>query len=203
MPVTLPPLPYAANALAPIMSEDTLLVHHGKHHAAYVNNLNGQIKGTEMDSMSVEDIMVKAWNSGSPTAEFNNAAQVVNHTFFWESMGPNCGGLPSGDLAAAIDRDFGDFAAFKQAFSTAGATQFGSGWAWLSVNNATKKLEVTKTPNAENPWCAGSSTPILTMDVWEHAYYLDVQNRRPDYIASFFDLVNWNKVAERYAAALA
>jgi Fe-Mn family superoxide dismutase len=117
-------------------------------------------------------------------------------------MGPNCGGTPSGDLAAAIDRDFESFDEFKAQFSTAGATQFGSGWAWLSVNNATKKLEVSKTPNAENPWCNGTSTPILTMDVWEHAYYIDVQNRRPDYIKSFFELVNWNKVAERYAAAL-
>ena len=182
------------------MSEETLEVHHGKHHAAYVNNLNGQIKGTDMDSMDVVEIMMKSWNNGSPAATFNNAAQVVNHTFFWESMGPNCGGKPTGDLAAAIDRDFGSFEEFQAQFSAAGATQFGSGWAWLSVNNATKKLEVSKTPNAENPWAYGQATPILTMDVWEHAYYLDVKNRRPDYISGFFDLISWDAVAARYAA---
>ena len=183
------------------MSKETFEYHYGKHHAAYVNNLNGQIAGTDMENMTIEEVMLKTWNNGKQTPEFNNAAQVVNHTFFWESMGPNKGGAPSGDLAAAIDRDFGSFEAFKDAFKTAGATQFGSGWAWLSVNASTKKLEVTKTPNAENPWIHGN-TPILTMDVWEHAYYIDVQNRRPDYITGFFDLINWDKVAERYAAAL-
>lgn len=198
---TLPELPYAMDALEPTMSKQTFEYHYGKHHAAYVNNLNGQIAGTDMEKMTIEEVMMKTWNNGAPTAEFNNAAQVVNHTFFWESMAPNKGGLPSGDLAAAIERDFGSFDAFKDAFKAAGATQFGSGWAWLSVNASSKKLEVTKTPNAENPWVHGN-TPILTMDVWEHAYYIDVQNRRPDYISSFFDLINWDKVAERYAAAL-
>jgi len=140
-------------------------VHYGKHHAAYVNNLNGQIKDTDMDSMDVVGIMNKSWNNGSPTPTFNNAAQVLNHTFFWESMAPNAGGKPTGDLAAAIDRDFGSFDEFKAQFSAAGATQFGSGWAWLSVNNETKKLEVSKTANAENPWVYGTATPILTMDV--------------------------------------
>ena len=215
------------------MSEETLDIHYGKHHAAYVTNLNNQIKDTDMDSMDVHDIMIKSWNNGSPAATFNNAAQVVNHTFFWESMAPNAGGKPTGDLAVAIDRDFGSFDEFKAQFSAAGATQFGSGWAWLSVDNETKKLEVTKTPNAENPWCAGSSTPILTMDVWEvrrgaqlarlsdslffltrfsrcslpshsqHAYYIDVRNRRPDYISSFFELINWDAVAARYAKVIA
>ena len=146
--------------------------------------------------------MMKSWNNGSPAATFNNAAQVVNHTFFWESMAPKAGGKPSGDLAAAIERDFGSFDEFKAQFSAAGATQFGSGWAWLSVNNSTKKLEVSKTPNAENPWVYGSATPILTMDVWEHAYYVDQRNKRPDYIASFYNLINWDAVAARYAAAL-
>ena len=183
-------------------SEETLDVHYGKHHAAYVNNLNGQIKDTDMDSMDVVEIMNKSWNNGSPTPTFNNAAQVLNHTFFWESMAPNAGGKPTGDLAAAIDRDFGSFDEFKAQFSAAGATQFGSGWAWLSVNNETKKLEVSKTANAENPWVYGTATPILTMDVWEHAYYIDVRNRRPDYIASFFDLINWNAVADRYAKCI-
>ena len=240
--VTLPDLPYAKNALEPIMCEETLDIHHGRHHAAYVNNLNGQIKDTDMDNMvgierrriahrlsffspfslpllslfspslslaswiavcqDIVEIMMKSWNNGSPAATFNNAAQVVNHTFFWESMAPKAGGKPSGDLAAAIDRDFGSFDEFKAQFSAAGATQFGSGWAWLSVNNSTKKLEVSKTPNAENPWVYGSATPILTMDVWEHAYYVDQRNKRPDYIASFYNLINWDAVAARYAAAL-
>ncbi len=182
------------------MSKQTFEFHYEKHHAAYVNNLNGQIAGTDLEKMTIEEVMMKTWNNGNPTAEFNNAAQVVNHTFFWESMGPNKGGAPSGDLASAIDRDFGSFDAFKDTFKAAGATQFGSGWAWLSVGSD-GTLEVSKTPNAENPWVHGK-TPILTMDVWEHAYYLDVQNRRPDYIGSFFDLINWDKVAERYAAAL-
>lgn len=177
----------------------TFEFHYGKHHQAYVTNLNNQIKGTDYENMTIEEVMLKSWNGGKPTPEFNNAAQVVNHTFFWESMGPNKGGAPSGKLADAINRDFGSFDAFKDAFKSAGATQFGSGWAWLSVDNG--KLEVSKTPNAENPWCHGK-TPILTMDVWEHAYYIDVQNRRPDYIATFFDLINWDKVAERYEAAL-
>jgi Fe-Mn family superoxide dismutase len=198
---TLPSLPYEMDALEPKMSKQTFEFHYGKHHAAYVNNLNNQIAGTDLEKMTIEEVMLKTWNSGSPTPEFNNAAQVVNHTFFWESMGPNKGGEPSGDLAKAIERDFGSFEAFKDAFKAAGATQFGSGWAWLSVADG-GKLEVSKTPNAENPWCHGK-TPILTMDVWEHAYYLDVQNRRPDYISTFFELINWDKVAERYAAALA
>lgn len=192
------PLPFQ-DALEPKMSKTTFEFHYGKHHAAYVNNLNGQIKGTDLENMTIEEVMLKTWNNGKPTPEFNNAAQVVNHTFFWESMGPNKGGKPSGKLAEAIDRDFGSFDNFVDEFKKAGATQFGSGWAWLSVDG-NGKLEVSKTPNAENPWCHGK-TPILTMDVWEHAYYLDVQNRRPDYIATFFDLINWDKVAERFAAA--
>lgn len=178
--------------------QQTFEFHYGKHHAAYVNNLNNQIKGTDLEQMSLEEVMLKTWNNGKPTPEFNNAAQSINHTFFWESMAPQAGGEPKGALADAIKRDFGSFDKFKEAFKTAGATQFGSGWAWLVVGDG-GKLEVVKTPNAENPLCTGKK-PILTMDVWEHAYYLDVQNRRPDYIASFFDLINWNKVGERYAA---
>ena len=183
-----------------VILQTTFEFHYGKHHAAYLNNLNGQIKGKDLENMSLEEVMLKTWNGGNPTPEFNNAAQVINHTFFWESMAPNKGGAPSGKLADAIQRDFGSFDAFKDAFKTAGATQFGSGWAWLSTDKS-GKLEVTKTPNAENPWVHGK-TPILTMDVWEHAYYLDVQNRRPDYMTTFFDLINWDKVAERYAAAV-
>lgn len=197
----LPALPYEIDALEKKgMSKQTLEFHWGKHHAAYVNNLNNQIKGKDLENMTIEQVMLKTWNNGTPTAEFNNAGQVVNHTFFWESMAPNGGGAPTGKLAEAIDRDFGSFEEFKNQFKTAGATQFGSGWAWLVVGKD-GKLKVTKTPNAENPWVHGE-TPILTMDVWEHAYYLDFQNRRPDFISTFInDLVNWDKVAERFAAA--
>jgi Fe-Mn family superoxide dismutase len=148
------------------MSKKTLEFHYGKHHAAYVANLNGLVKGTDMESMSLEAVMMKAWTDKN-AGVFNNAAQVINHTFFWESMAPGKGGEPSGELAEAINRDFGSFDGFKDAFKVAGATQFGSGWAWLSLDPASKKLEVSKSPNAENPWTAGKK-PILTMDVWEH-----------------------------------
>lgn len=185
----------------PIILQQTFEFHYGKHHAAYVNNLNGQIKGTDLENLTIEEVMLKTWNGGKPTPEFNNAAQVVNHTFFWETLGPNKGGKPSGKLAAAIDRDFGSFDDFKAALKTAGATQFGSGWAWLSTDNS-GKLEISKTPNAENPWVHGK-TPVLTVDVWEHAYYIDVQNRRPDYLESIFTLLNWDKISERYEAASA
>ncbi|KAL4457999.1 hypothetical protein ABPG75_012864 [Micractinium tetrahymenae] len=202
MPFTLPPLPYALDALkAKGMSKTTLEFHFGKHHTAYLNNLNGQIAGKELESLgSVEEVMLKSWNGGQPTPEFNNAAQVVNHTFFWESMSPSGGGKPSGKVAEAIDKDLGGYDKFVEAFKAAGATQFGSGWAWLSVNGQ-GKLEVSKTPNAENPWVHGA-TPILTMDVWEHAYYLDVQNRRPDFISNFVsNLIDWQRVEQRYLAA--
>jgi superoxide dismutase, Fe-Mn family len=207
----LKPPPYALDALEPHMSKSTLEVHWGKHHQAYVTNLNGQIAGTDLDSKTLEEIVVASWNGGKPTAQFNNAAQVWNppilcqpcalkhdvgirdhavdrllaytsviiswsivyvqvwnHTFFWESMGPNKGGEPTGALAEAIKRDFGSFEDFKTQFKTAGATQFGSGWAWLNSDKA-GKLSITKTPNAENPVVYGQ-TPILTVDVWEHAY---------------------------------
>ncbi|PRW58106.1 superoxide dismutase [Fe] [Chlorella sorokiniana] len=182
------------------MSKTTFEFHYGKHHAAYLNNLNGQIAGKDLEKLSIEEVMLKTWNGGSPGPEFNNAAQVVNHTFFWESMSPNGGGKPSGKVAEAIERDLGGYDKFVEAFKAAGATQFGSGWAWLSVNKQ-GKLEVTKTPNAENPWVHGN-TPILTMDVWEHAYYLDVQNRRPDFISNFIEnLIDWQRVEQRYLAA--
>jgi superoxide dismutase, Fe-Mn family len=148
-----------------LILQETLEIHWGKHHAAYVNNLNNQIKGKDLESMSLVEVMLKSWNGGKPTPEFNNAAQVVNHTFFWESLSPSGGGEPTGKLAEAITRDFGSFATFKEQFSAAGATQFGSGWAWLTVGDG-GKLEINKTPNAENPWVHGK-TPVLTMDVWE------------------------------------
>ncbi|GAB4822787.1 hypothetical protein N2152v2_009833 [Parachlorella kessleri] len=196
----LPDLPYPIDALeSKGMSKATLELHHGKHHAAYVNNLNAQTKDkNDWQNLSIEEAMLKAWNSGSPTPEFNNAGQVVNHTFFWESLSPNGGGKPTGKLAEAIDRDFGSFDEFKSQLKTAGATQFGSGWAWLVVKDG--KLKVTKTPNAENPWVHGE-TPILTVDVWEHAYYVDYANRRPDFLENFFSLINWDKVSERFSAA--
>lgn len=198
---TLPPLPYPADALATKgMSKETFDFHYGKHHAAYLNNLNGQIKGKDLESLSLEEVMLKTWNGGKPGPEFNNAAQVVNHTFFWESMSPSGGGKPKGAVAAAIESDLGGYDKFVADFKAAGATQFGSGWAWLSVSPA-GKLEISKTPNAENPWVHGA-TPILTMDVWEHAYYLDVQNRRPDYATNFVDnLIDWDRVEARFQAA--
>nr|QCP71059.1 iron/manganese superoxide dismutase [Pohlia nutans] len=192
------PPPYALDALEPHMNKETLEYHWVKHHRAYVENHKNTIKDKDLDSKNLEEIILASWNNGSPTPEFNNAAQVWNHTFYWESMSPNGGGEPSGDLKAAIEKDIGSFDEFKKQFSAAGATQFGSGWAWLVKDGG--KLKVTKTPNAENPLVHGQ-TALLTMDVWEHAYYLDVQNRRPDYIASFYNLINWDKVAERFAAA--
>eukprot|EP00887_Chlorella_sp_A99_P005776 scaffold1.g5776.t1 len=182
------------------MSQKTLEFHWGKHHAAYVNNYNGQVKDkAEWADLTLEQAVLKAWNGGKPTPEFNNAAQIWNHTFFWESMSPNGGGTPKGKVAEAINRDFGSYEAFKDQFKAAAATQFGSGWAWL-VKDGAGKLSVTKTPNAENPVVHGQ-TPILTIDVWEHAYYLDVQNRRPDFITNFIDnLIDWDRVESRYNA---
>jgi len=200
MAFTLPDLPYAKDALAPHISSETLDFHHGKHHNAYVNNLNGLVEGTELAAKSLEDIIQDTAGKADKAGIFNNAAQIWNHTFYWQSMRPNGGGAPTGDLAAAIDRDFGSYDAFKDAFAKAGATQFGSGWAWLVVKDG--KLEVRKTLNAETPLTEAGVTPLLTMDVWEHAYYLDFQNRRPDYISTFLDhLVNWEFAAENLAAA--
>lgn len=195
MTIELPDLPYARNALAPHISEETLDYHYGKHHNAYVVNLNKLIADSDLAEKSLEDIV-----RSSDGGVFNNAAQVWNHSFYWKSMKPNGGGAPSGDLAAAIDKDFGSFAAFKEAFSIAGATQFGSGWAWLVLDNG--KLSVTKTANAETP-ITGSAISLLTMDVWEHAYYVDYRNARPKYIETFLEsLVNWEFAAENFAAVI-
>jgi superoxide dismutase, Fe-Mn family len=200
MAFTLPDLPYAKDALAPHISSQALDFHHGKHHNAYVGKLNSLVEGTDMASLSLEDVIKKSAGDASKAGIFNNAAQIWNHTFYWQSMRPNGGGAPTGDLAAMIDRDFGSLDAFKTAFADAGATQFGSGWAWLVLANG--KLEIRKTLNAETPLTEEGVTPLLTMDVWEHAYYLDFQNRRPDYITSFLDnLVNWEFAAENLAAA--
>ena len=189
MSVTLPALPYAEDALAPHISANTMSFHYGKHHQAYVDNLNKMIDGTDYEGKSLEEI-IKA-SAGKDAGVFNNSAQVWNHTFYWHSMAPNGGGAPTGKIAELIDRDFGSYDEFKAAFAAAGATQFGSGWAWLVL--AGDKLEVRKTPNAETPLTEEGVTPLLTMDVWEHAYYLDFQNARPAYMAAFLDnLVNWD-----------
>ncbi len=200
MAFELPALPYAKDALEPHMSANTFSFHHEKHHNTYVVNLNGLVKGTDLEGKSLEDIVAATAGNPDKAGVFNNAAQVWNHTFFWNSMKPNGGGAPTGDLAAKIDADFGSFDAFKDAFKAAGATQFGSGWAWLVVGDG-GKLEVVKTPNAETPLTAGK-TPLLTCDVWEHAYYLDYQNRRPDFLAAFLDnMANWDFAAENLANA--
>ena len=200
MTFALPDLPYAIDALTPHISAETLKFHHGKHHAGYVAKLNGMVEGQAMAKDSLEDIVRATAGDVSKAGIFNNAAQIWNHTFYWQSMTPKGGGKPSGDLAAMIDRDFGSLDDFKTSFAEAGATQFGSGWAWLVVKNG--KLGVRKTLNAETPLTEEGVTPLLTMDVWEHAYYLDFQNRRPDYISAFLEhLVNWDFAAANLAAA--
>lgn len=194
MPFTLPPLPYALTALEPHITANTLSFHHGKHHNAYVVKLNELIAGTDLASKSLEEIITATSGDASKAAIFSNAAQIWNHTFYWHSMKPAGGGKPSGDLATRIERDFGALDKFAEEFKNAALTQFGSGWAWLVLENG--KLKVTKTGNAETPITKGQ-VPLLTIDVWEHAYYLDFQNRRPDYAATFLNsLVNWDFAAE-------
>jgi superoxide dismutase, Fe-Mn family len=201
MAFELPALPYANTALEPHIDAKTMEIHHDKHHQAYVTNLNNAIAGTDAEKMSIEDICKNI--SKYPAAVRNNGGGHYNHSLFWTVMGPNAGGAPSGDLAKAIDADFGSLDEFKKQFAQAAATRFGSGWAWLAVK-ADGKLCVCSTPNQDNPLmdvadCKG--TPILGCDVWEHAYYLHYQNRRPDYVTAFWNVVNWTKVAELYAAA--
>jgi Fe-Mn family superoxide dismutase len=193
MPFTLPELPYPKTALAPHISAETLEYHHGKHHNAYVNNLNKLIAGTKHESMSLEDI-IKDSKSGPV---FNNAAQVWNHTFYWHSMKPNGGGKPSGALLAAIEKSFGSFENFQKTFTEAAMGQFGSGWAWL-VKKADGSLAVEKTPNAETPLTNPALKAILVCDVWEHAYYVDKRNDRAGYLASWWNLVNWDFGAKNF-----
>jgi Fe-Mn family superoxide dismutase len=195
----LPALPYDYTALEPHISKSTLEFHHDKHHAAYVNNFNSAIAGTDMDSQSIEDVIKAIAGDASKAGLFNNAAQSWNHSFYWNCMKPGGGGQPTGALADKINADFGSFEKFVEEFKAAGATQFGSGWAWLVLDNGT--LKVTKTGNAGNPMTDGQ-IPLLTMDVWEHAYYLDYQNKRPAYMDTFMaSLVNWDFVAANFAAA--
>lgn len=196
----LPKLPYAYDALEPHINARTMEIHHSKHHNAYVTNLNAAIAGTDLEAKSIEDLMKNLDMNNMPVR--NNGGGHYNHTLFWEIMSPNGGGLPTGELATAIDAAFGSFDAFKAEFSKAGATRFGSGWAWLCVKDG--KLEVCSTPNQDNPLMPGvtcGGQPILGMDVWEHAYYLHYQNRRPDYIEAFFNVINWTEVAKRFVAS--
>ena len=200
MAFTLPNLPYAFNALEPHIDARTMEIHHGKHHAAYVNNLNAAIQGTEWESKSLEEILANV-SKLSPAVR-NNGGGHWNHSMFWEIMAPNAGGQPSGSLADAINGTFESFDKCKEEFSKAAATRFGSGWAWLVVSGG--KLVVTSTPNQDNPLmdiAEVKGTPILGIDVWEHAYYLNYQNRRPDYIGAFYNVINWEAVAARLAAA--
>lgn len=200
MAFELPALGYAFDALEPHIDARTMEIHHGKHHAGYTANLNKAIEGTDLAGKTIEDLCA---NHIDNTAVRNNGGGYYNHTLFWSVMSPNGGGNPSGDLAAAIESDLGGMDRFREAFAAAAATRFGSGWAWLCVGKD-GKLEVCSTANQDNPLMPGmgcEGTPILGLDVWEHAYYLNYQNRRPDYIAAFFNVINWDEVARRYAAA--
>ena len=198
MAIKLPDLPYGKGDLAPHISEDTLNFHFGKHHQAYVDKTNAAIAGTALNDASLEDIIREA--DGADQGLFNNTAQVWNHSFYWNSMKPNGGGAPTGDVEAAIKDAFGGYDGFKEAFAGVGAGQFGFGWAWLIARGGA--LEVMNTPNAQTPLTDERATPLLTMDVWEHAYYLDYQNRRPAYIDAFLDhLVNWDFVNRNLAGA--
>lgn len=199
MSFTLPALPYEHSALEPHIDTLTMQIHHGKHHQAYVDNLNKAIAGTSNEGKSLEELVAAA-GAISPAVR-NNGGGHWNHSFFWESLSPNGGGHPEGALAAAIDAGFGSFDAFKEKFANAGMTRFGSGWAWLLMKEG--KLEISSTPNQDNPLMdvAGvKGTPVLGVDVWEHAYYLKYQNRRADYLGAFCSVINWNKVAERFQA---
>ncbi|MCO5233444.1 MAG: superoxide dismutase [Chitinophagales bacterium] len=197
MAFELPKLPYAYDALEPHIDGRTMEIHYSKHHQAYTTNLNAAIQGTALEGKSIEEVLVEGKDI---PAVRNNGGGFYNHNLFWTVMSPNGGGLPKGELATAIDSSFGSFDAFKEQFAKAAATRFGSGWAWLSAHNG--KLEICSTPNQDNPIMDGKcGEPILALDVWEHAYYLHYQNRRPDYISAFWNVVNWDEVARRFAAA--
>jgi len=199
MAFSLPALPYAHDALEPSIDKQTMEIHHGKHHQAYVDNLNKAVAGTENENKSLEDLL-KNVGSLSPAIR-NNGGGHWNHTFFWETLAPHAGGEPTGALAEAINSTFGSFDALKEKINAAGTTRFGSGWAWLIVKDG--KLEVTSTPNQDNPLmdvAEVKGTPLLGIDVWEHAYYLKYQNRRPEYLTNIWNVISWAKVSERFAA---
>ncbi len=197
----LPSLPYDFGALEPYIDTTTMQIHHGKHHQAYITNLNKAIEGTPFADMAIEELLAKIESvpENIRTAVRNNGGGHANHSLFWKLMAPNAGGQPTGELAAAIDRTFGSFEAFKEKFTAAATTRFGSGWAWLVVK-PNGNLEVYSTANQDSPLMTGD-TPILGIDVWEHAYYLKYQNRRPEYITNFYSVINWSQVAENYAKA--
>ena len=200
MSFTLPQLPYGFDALEPNIDARTMEIHYEKHHQGYTNNLNGAIEGTNLEGKSIEAILENLDMNNA--AVRNNGGGFYNHSLFWKVMSPNGGGEPTGEIANAINDSFGSFEAFKDSFSTAAKTRFGSGWAWLCVHKG-GKLEVCSTPNQDNPLMPGvgcTGTPILGLDVWEHAYYLNYQNRRPDYVNAFFNVINWDEVSARYAA---
>ncbi|MCU0391104.1 MAG: superoxide dismutase [Thermoflexibacter sp.] len=200
MAFELPALPYDKAALEPHIDAMTMEIHHGRHHNTYVTNLNNAVKGTEMENLSIEDLMKNM--SKYPAAVRNNGGGHYNHSLFWQILAPNAGGEPTGDLAEAINKKFGSFANFKDEFAKASVGRFGSGWAWLIVEGG--ELKICSTPNQDNPLMdlnPDKGTPILGLDVWEHAYYLKYQNKRPDYIAAFWNVVNWAEVAKRYATA--
>lgn len=201
MAFELPQLSYDFSALEPHIDAKTMEIHHGKHHNAYVTNLNKAVEGSDLADKSLDDLMKNI--SSASAAVRNNGGGHYNHSLFWTVIGPNGGGEPSGELAEAINSKFGSFAAFKEEFNNAAATRFGSGWAWLSVDGS-GQLQVSSTPNQDNPVmdvAEVQGTPVLGLDVWEHAYYLNYQNRRPDYISAFWNVVNWEEVSKRYAAA--
>ncbi|GAB5555021.1 MAG: superoxide dismutase [Saprospiraceae bacterium] len=201
MAFQLPDLPYAQDALEPNIDARTMGIHHGKHHAGYTKKLNAAIEGTDLAGKTIEDILANV--SAASTGVRNNGGGFYNHSLFWSVMSPNGGGAPTGAVAAAIDEAFGSYDAFKTEFAAAAGTRFGSGWAWLSVG-ADGKLFVSSTPNQDNPLmdvAEHQGTPILGIDVWEHAYYLNYQNRRPDYVSAFFNVINWDEVNKRFAAA--
>ncbi len=200
MPFILPDLPYAFTALEPHIDAKTMEIHHGKHHQAYITNLNAALQGTEWESKSIEDLLknINSVSEAIRTAVRNNGGGHANHSLFWKTLSPNAGGEPTGALAQAITLTFGSFSTFKEKFETAAKTRFGSGWAWLAVNNGT--LEVFSSANQDSPLMDGK-TPLLGLDVWEHAYYLHYQNRRPDYVAAFWNVVHWSAVAAEYESA--
>lgn len=200
MAFELPQLPYAYDALEPHVDKETMNIHHTKHHNTYVTNLNNAVSGTEFESKSIEELVANldAVPENIRTAVRNNGGGHANHSLFWTVLSPNGGGAPTGELADAINAKFGSYDSFKDEFAKAATGRFGSGWAWLVVNNG--ELEVTSTPNQDSPLMEGK-TPVLGLDVWEHAYYLNYQNRRPDYISAFWNVVNWDEVAKRFAAA--
>ncbi|MGE4488100.1 MAG: superoxide dismutase [Kiritimatiellales bacterium] len=200
MAYELPALPYAYNALEPYIDARTMEIHHTKHHQAYINNVNNALAGTALDGVAVNELITRLDEvpEAKRTAVRNNGGGHANHSLFWEIMGPKAGGEPSGQLADAVKAAFGSFEEFKKQFSAAAATRFGSGWAWL-IKQADGTLSISSTPNQDNPLMTVGGVPILGLDVWEHAYYLNYQNRRPDYIEAFFSVINWEKVAQNYA----